>query len=218
MHPYRLDLWQTWNNLVSKYSADESLVAGLYKELLDHYREPHRYYHNLGHIEALVQLYVQQEGALRKPDVVLFSIYYHDVIYTPGRGDNEHQSALLAGNALKQLGVPATTIEEVQGYIEATRNHKLPPDAEPDLQLFIDLDLSILAAGREEYVAYLHNVRKEYSYLTTEHFALGRRAFLQQMLTQPTIYYTESFRDKEEAARKNMQWELQMNPGIYSAR
>jgi predicted metal-dependent HD superfamily phosphohydrolase len=193
-------------------------VSGLYSELADHYGEPPRYYHNLYHIEALLQLYIRFENVLSKPDVVLFSIFYHDVVYVPGKADNEHQSALLAGRALKQLGVPAEIIAEVQQYIEATSSHRLSPTADEDLKLFIDFDLSILAAAKEAYRAYLLQVRKEYSHLSDGQFAQGRSVFLQRMLRQEHIFYTESFCFKEEEARKNMLWELQMNPGIYSAR
>lgn len=150
-------------------------------------------------------------------DVVLFAIFYHDVVYVPGKGDNEYQSAVLAKRALEQLGVPSGMIEEVQHFIEATRQHKLPADADPDLKYFIDFDLDILSAEREAYLSYLINVRREYGHLPTGQFAGGRGAFLRSMLSQEHIFYTESFRAKEEKARKNMHWELQMSPGIYSA-
>lgn len=217
MHPHRPDLLETWRRLSLGFSADASLVDDLFKELADRYSEPHRYYHNLGHIEALLQLYFQYEGKLQKGDVVLFAIFYHDVVYVPGKGDNEYQSAILAKRALEQLGVPLEMIEEVQHFIEATSQHKLPDDASPDLEFFIDFDLSVLAADREAYHAYLINVRREYGHLSTDQFAGGRGAFLRSMLSQEHIFYTESFRVKEESARKNMQWEFQMSPGIYSA-
>jgi predicted metal-dependent HD superfamily phosphohydrolase len=217
MRPIMPDLRELWSILASSYSSDESLVGRLYSELVEHYQEPHRYYHNLAHIEALLQLYFEQERAISKPDAVLFSILYHDVIYTPGRKDNEHQSAVLAGRVLMQLGVPAAINKDVQTYIEATFAHDLAPEADPDLKLFIDFDLSILAADRESYQVYLQNIRKEYSVLSIGEFTQGRKGFLRGMLSKKSIYYTESFRAKEEAARKNMQWELQMDPGIYSA-
>ncbi|HEY1113374.1 MAG TPA: hypothetical protein VGE66_07420 [Chitinophagaceae bacterium] len=169
------------------------------------------------HIEALLHLYFQYESEFHKGNVVLFSIFYHDVVYVPGKGDNEYQSAVLAKRALEKLGVRPEMIKEVQHFIEATSQHKLRDDADPDLKLFIDFDLSILAADQEVYKVYLINVRREYNYLPTEQFAWGRGAFLRSMLSQEHIFYTKSFRAKEEDARKNMQWELQMSPGIYSA-
>lgn len=218
MHPQKPDLEAIWSTTANKYCGDETLVAGLYSELAGHYSEPHRYYHNLDHIGSLLRLFSRYKNMLTRPDVVLFSIFYHDVIYVPGRGDNEQKSARLAGRALEQLGVPPEIISDVQQYIEATTSHRVSPAADEDLKLFVDFDLAILAADRESYQEYLLKVRKEYGHLSTDYFAQGRSAFLQQMLRQEHIFHTESFRSKEEAARKNMQWELQMNPGIYSAR
>lgn len=217
MHPWKPDLPEIWRRLASGYSPDESLVDALYSDLDNHYSEPHRYYHNWSHIEALLNLFFQYKGEIQKGDVVLFAIFYHDVVYVPGKGDNEYQSAVLAKRALEQLGVPPGMIEEVQHFIEATSQHKLYEDADPDLKFFIDFDLSILAADREVYQVYLINVRREYGYLSTEQFAGGRGVFLRSILSQEHIFYTESFRAKEERARKNMQWEIQMSPGIYSA-
>lgn len=218
MQQHKPDLEKVWRSLATQYSGDESLVTRLYQELVSHYSEPQRYYHNLDHIAALLQLYFQYEGELTKPQVVLLSIFYHDTVYVPGRSDNEHKSALLARRALAQLGAPANEVEEVSLYIRATRHHQLPGDADPDLKLFIDFDLSILAADREAYKAYVLNVRKEYGHLSSEDFTQGRSLFLQRMLRQAHIFYSDSFREKEVVARKNMNWELQVIPGIYSAR
>lgn len=218
MLQHKPDLREVWTRPASKYSDDESLISRLYHELVSHYSEPLLYYHNLDHILALLQLYFQFESDLQKPDVVLFSIFYHDVVYAAGRSDNEYQSSLVAKRALEQLGAPSTVTEDVQLYILATRNHQLPADAHADLKFFIDFDLSILAAPREAYQEYVLKVRKEYGQISVEQFAQGRAAFLQLMLQQEHIFYTMSFRVKEETARKNMQWELQMGPGIYSAR
>lgn len=218
MHPHTPDPRNAWRSLATRYSTDASLVDSLYRELVAHYCEPHRHYHTLDHITALLRLFVQFEADLKKPDIVLFSIFYHDVVYTPGRGDNEEQSAKLAFRALEQLGVPVNVIEAVRHYVLVTRHHQLTADADTDLKLFIDFDLSILAADLETYRTYLDGVRKEYAYLSVEQFAQGRSAFLQNMLSQEHIFYSNRFESKEEATRKNMQWELQMSPDIYSAR
>lgn len=213
----RPDPWAIWHKLACTYSADEQLVASLYQDLARQYSEPHRYYHTWDHIEFLLGWFDQYADRLEKQEVVLFSIFYHDVVYTPGRGDNEQQSALWAREALAQLTVPEEIIEDVVVYIQATSNHTLPPAAGPDLKYFIDFDLSILAADRPTYRDYLLNVRKEYGFLSPEAFASGRKAFIQAMLRKERIFYTEAFRSREEQARKNMQWELQMSPGIFSA-
>jgi predicted metal-dependent HD superfamily phosphohydrolase len=217
MHLHKPDLYDVWKSLAAHYTGNSMLIEILYSELADLYREPHRFYHNLDHVAALVQLYFQYEAELKKPDAVLFSIFYHDAVYTPGRADNEYQSAQLAQRSLVRMMVPAEIVTLVLVYIEATAKHKLSAAADHDLKLFIDFDLSILAADQSAYRAYLQGIRKEYGYLSDDLSEKGRSAFLQQMLQKEHLFFTESFRQKEEAARKNMLWELQMSPGIYSA-
>lgn len=218
MHLHTSDVKDVWKALALRYTANEDLVNELYNDLVRHYTVPHRYYHNLDHIQALLRLFVLYQNNLEGKEVVLFSIFYHDVIYLPGRGDNEYQSALAAKKALEQIGVPPDQIEEVQFYINSTSGHKVSPSAVRDLKFFIDFDLSILAAEQDLYKDYLLKIRKEYSFLPTEHFALGRKAFVQHLLSQPHIFYTEEFQAMESMARKNMQWELEMSPGMFSAR
>jgi predicted metal-dependent HD superfamily phosphohydrolase len=198
------DVKEVWNALALRYTADDILVNELYNNLVRHYTELQRFYHNLDHIEALLRLFVQYQDSLEGQDVVLFSIFYHDMIYIPSRSDNEYQSALVAQKALEQLGVPSDQIEEVKCYINTTSGHKVPQYAAQDLKFFIDFDLSILAAEQDLYKNYLLSIRKEYIFLSTEHFALGRKAFVQNLLRQPHIFYTEEFRTMESQARKNM--------------
>jgi predicted metal-dependent HD superfamily phosphohydrolase len=217
MHRLTSNVKEVWKALASRYTANENLINELYHDLVHHYSEPQRYYHNLDHIQALLRLFAQYQDSLVGQEIVLFSIFYHDVIYIPGRVDNEYQSALVAKNALEQLGVPQDQIEEVQFYINTTSGHKIPQSAPRDLRFFIDFDLSILAAEQHDYLDYLLRIRKEFGFLSTQHFASGRKTFIQNLLEQPYIFCTREFQSIEAKARKNMQWELEMSPGIFSA-
>ena len=217
MHLLSTEVKEVWRALALSYTNNEELVSKLYQDMVHHYTEPQRFYHNLDHIQTLLRLFVQYQEKLAGPEVVLFSIYYHDVIYVPGRGDNEYQSALVAQKALEQLGVPLDQIEEVKFYINTTSRHKVQQSAPRDLKFFIDFDLNILAAEHDDYLDYLLRIRKEYSFLSTQHFAMGRKAFIENLLEQPHIFYTGEFQSGEAKARKNMQWELEMSPGIFSA-
>lgn len=217
MHRLASDVKEVWRALASRYTANENLVNELYNNLERHYSEPQRYYHNLDHIQALLRFFIQYQEKLAVPEVVLFSIFYHDLIYIPGRTDNEYQSALTAQKALEQLGVPLDIIEEVKSFINTTSGHKVPQYAPRDLRFFIDFDLSILAAEQHDYQDYLLLIRKEYGFLSTQQFASGRKAFILNLLEKPYIFYTREFQSMEAMARKNMQWELEMGPGIFSA-
>jgi predicted metal-dependent HD superfamily phosphohydrolase len=127
--------------------------------------------------------------------------------------DNEHQSALLAQKRLAGLGVPSPKVAQVILFIEATKTHQLPEGVinTNDLQLFLDFDMSILAASWEPYLEYTRQVRKEYRLYPNKLYIPGRRQFLQHCLQSPHIFHTVAFRDQYEAiARNNIGRELEL--------
>ena len=201
---------QHWFALTAKYSNDEFVVRQLYDDLVRHYKEPHRFYHTVSHIEKLLSLAVFFSPKLAARDVVEFAIFYHDVIYNPGRGDNEFQSAAIAKEALVRLGFPRQTCEEVLIFIEATSAHQLLAATNTeDLKYFLDFDLNILAAEKEEYAAYAAAVRKEFYSVPDAQYSLGRSGFLKSLLKKPNIFFTIQFQtEKEGQARKNIQKEI----------
>lgn len=207
------ELQEAWNKLVAVYAADRTLTDHLLEEIIDKYTARSRHYHNLHHITALLQLSGQFSAQLVDKEVVDWSIFYHDIIYKVSKKDNEHQSALLAQKRLQALGVPPSKIVQVGLFIEATKTHQLPEGAvnPTDLQLFLDFDMSILAASWGSYLEYTRQVRKEYRLFPNKLYKPGRRQFLQHCLQAPHIFHTTVFRDQYEAiARGNIKQELEL--------
>jgi predicted metal-dependent HD superfamily phosphohydrolase len=80
-----------------------------------------------------------------------------------------------------------------------------------DEAALLDIDLSILAAPREEYVRYARQIRDEWvpAVASDAEFRIGRVAFLSRMLAAPHVYLTTNGQRRwDEAARENMTWEL----------
>jgi predicted metal-dependent HD superfamily phosphohydrolase len=145
-------------------------------------------------------------------EVVLFSIFYHDIIYNVLRKDNELRSAQLAVKRLQALQVPASTIEQVKLYIEATKTHAVTEAVThvSDLQFFLDFDMSVLAARPSTYRAYSEGVRKEYRIYPNKMYYAGRKQFLQHCLQAEFIFQTPTFRKiYEPHARENIARELE---------
>ena len=84
-------------------------------------------------------------------------ILLHDAVYDPRRADNERQSAALAQELLTTV-VPEATLRRAVRLIEATERHQVPADAPKtdaaDISIFLDMDLSVLAAPQEAFDAY----------------------------------------------------------------
>jgi predicted metal-dependent HD superfamily phosphohydrolase len=201
-----------WDRLAGKYCNDFALINRLFREIEKKYTAERRHYHNLHHIQALLQFCETYAEQLHDRDVVEFSVFYHDIIYNVLRRDNEARSALLAVKRLQSLPVPAEKIQQVKIYIEATQTHVITAGVThiSDLQLFLDFDMSILGAGWEAYEAYTRQVRREYRIYPDKLYYPGRRQFLQHCLQSEFIFQTPVFRDEFEGrARENMARELE---------
>lgn len=199
-----------WDDLAHRHglaAADAEAVLG---ELVRAYAEPHRRYHTLDHIAALLRLLDQHGAGLGDRDAVVLAILFHDAVYDPARRDNEAASATLASERLTRLGLPAPLVAKVERFIRATQHgHAAPDTADADLALLLDLDLSVLASPWEAYRAYAEAIRQEYSIYPDALYRPGRRRVLEAFLAQERIYLTGPLRSLwESTARTNLAREL----------
>jgi predicted metal-dependent HD superfamily phosphohydrolase len=171
--------------------------AGLWEELAVRYAEPHRAYHDLRHLEQVVGLLESMQTSAE----LLFAAWFHDVVYQPGRADNEARSAALAADRLGRAGLAAGPIAQVCAAILATAMHR----AEPRFAALLDADLAVLGAAPAEYAAYRAAIRREYAAAPEPAFRSGRLAFVRAMLARKVIYQTAECRARfEAAARRNL--------------
>jgi predicted metal-dependent HD superfamily phosphohydrolase len=180
------------------------------EEMARAYREPHRHYHTLDHIAALLELLDRHGVGAVDPDALRLAILFHDVVYDPTRHDNEQASAALAAEWLTRLGFPHALGAKVARCIMATR-HDQPPEAsgDADLALLLDLDLSILASAPADYRAYADAVRLEYAFVPGHLYRAGRQRVLEGFLARERIYLTDRLRVSwEQRARINLAAEI----------
>lgn len=199
-------LRDSFTALLSNYTEDKSLLNACWIEIEEHYSAGARY-HTLQHLDhLLVQLTAVKEKIINW-DAILFTLYYHDIIYDVLKSDNEAQSAQLAEKRLKQFSVPLVTIELCNQQILATKAHLEAADR--DTNYFTDADLSILGAEWELYALYYRNVRKEYSVYPDPVYNPGRKKVLNHFLSMDRVFKTDHFYDKFEArAKENLIKEL----------
>jgi len=186
---------------------DADAVTEEFLAVIRCYTEHHRHYHNLDHVNRLLALCDELE--INDLHVIL-AVFYHDTIYHPGNSNNEEKSADFARESLGRLGVVRGRVDRVCVMILATANH-LVPQEDPLTQLFLDLDMAILGSPREEYQAYAEGVRKEHHLVPDFVFRKYRKKFLKSILAAESIFQTDLFREKyEAAARANIEWELSL--------
>jgi predicted metal-dependent HD superfamily phosphohydrolase len=174
-----------------------------FDQLLRHYREPHRGYHNLDHIADCLRQFDTVRHMAPDPDAVEAAIWFHDVIYDPRGSDNEGASAEYAAAALSRLGADEPFRREVSRLILVTRHNESPAD--PGGQLIADIDLASLAAAPAVFDQNGRNIRREYGHVDDAAYERSRAAMLRKFVERPRIYHTKSFFDRyEQAARDNL--------------
>jgi predicted metal-dependent HD superfamily phosphohydrolase len=168
--------------------------------------EPHRRYHDLAHLAAVLGLVGELGGAAADLDAVRLAAWYHDVVYAPERSDNEEVSAQRARAGLRGL-VTDERLDEVERLVLLTAGHDPAPD-DTNGAVLCDADLAVLAAPPESYAAYASAVRLEYGHLSDQEFTTGRIAVLEHLLALPTLYRTEAALPWTDTARANLTAEL----------
>ena len=199
---------ETFTSLMSRYTQDRAVSKKFYSELVTSYSEKGRHYHNLNHLESLLQQILPIADQLRDLDTVLFALYYHDAVYHVLRKDNEERSARLAQKRLTILNFDSNRIEICKQHILATKTHGLSNDS--DTNFFVDADLSILGQDSLTYKRYAEGVRKEYSIYPDIIYKPGRKKVLTHFLEMEKIFKTEPFFARfESQARINLKTELE---------
>ena len=191
----------------SQYSNESRFINQLWQEIELAYHDKTRYYHTMKHLHHLYDELLQVKQNIKDWDTITFSIFYHDIFYSPLRKDNELKSAELARTRLASIHFPANQIEKCVKMILATKDHTASDDE--DINFFTDADLSILGTNRPVYIEYFQGVKKEYAALPGIIYKAGRKSVLQQFLKMSSIFKTADFYHKyEKAARENINYEL----------
>lgn len=202
-------LQKTFFELIENYSNNQFLKQELWKEIEQNYSSNKRYYHTLNHLENLLNQLLEIKYEIENWNCILFTLFYHDVIYKVTKSNNEEISADFALKKMLQLSVPTSVIESCNNQILSTKNHLLNENT--DTNFFLDADLSVLGQDWNVYSKYYQNVRKEYSIYPEILYKLGRKKVLKHFLAMEKIFKTDYFYQKfEKNARMNLQREFDL--------
>ena len=202
-------LKNSFKNVCGKLSISDENQESLYHQLYFEYSGWSRHYHNLSHIYNLLQLAEQYKNEIIEFELFNLSIWFHDFIYNSKRKDNEDLSAEWANKLLSPF-LNNAQLKYIDKLILSTKKHEPLDKNNPDNLLFLDLDLSILAADRKTYDLYSEAIREEYkdlfSFLV---YNTGRANVLNNFLKREKIYYSDFFQKNFEAkARENLKNEI----------
>ena len=180
--------------------------------VVDAWGQPHRRYHDLAHLAAVLGLVGELADAADDPAAVRLAAWYHDVVYDPRRGDNEAVSAERARAGLRGL-VPQERVDEVVRLVLLTAGHDAEPD-DANGAVLCDADLAVLAGPPQAYATYASAVREEYGHLSDAEFTAGRIAVLEHLLRLPALYRLPAVAGEwSPRARANLAAELSLLRG-----
>jgi predicted metal-dependent HD superfamily phosphohydrolase len=192
---------QRWNHLWSQLRSTPP--QELFDEIVARYREKHRHYHTLQHLdECLRHLDDVTPLAIHAPEIEL-ALWFHDAVYDPHKQNNEELSATWARSAAAAAALPDDCCNRIRDLVQITASHSLPRTN--DEALLIDIDLSILGASPDRFEEYERGIRHEYSWVPSLIFAAKRRSILDKFLQRETIFHTQHFIERyERQARVNL--------------
>lgn len=200
-----MNLEKIYSELLSKIGFSANEIQQNWTDLEKAYSKKSRHYHNLTHLKEMIESFEAYSNRLQNPNEILFSIFYHDFLYSASKKDNELKSAEYAlailpenVNLNKQLVFDA---------IYATQQHQ--HNKIEDINWLIDFDLKILAKDWYNYKIYFEQIRKEYRIYPDFLYKPGRAKALKHFLENEFIFQTEEFRSLyEEKARINIEKEV----------
>ncbi|GAA2314561.1 hypothetical protein GCM10010149_77590 [Nonomuraea roseoviolacea subsp. roseoviolacea] len=195
-----------WTDLVGGSPA--ALATGA--ELVARWSEPHRRYHTLDHLAAVLAAADELAGAAADPAAVRLAAWFHDAVYDGRPGWDEERSAQLAEARLPRCGVPPARVAEVARLVRLTAAHDRVAPGDANGEVLSDADLAVLGSPRrEDYDSYAARIRQEYAHVPDEPFRAGRAAVLERLLAAPRLYRTRAAYELwEERARANLRAEL----------
>jgi len=200
-------LEDTFVATLSAWSADDAKIKSIFQKIVKLYSQADRHYHNLNHIRSILSFLHENRAIIHNSPALFLAAWYHDVVYDSKSKTNEHDSAEMMKSDMAELAVPTEVIDFAYAAILATQKHQQIIGSK-DEALFLDADLSILAAPANIYAEYCANVRKEYSWVPEDLYKNGRKLVLAQFLEKDEIYFSDTMKSKNLLARENIKKEI----------
>ncbi len=190
-----------WIALMVRIGLDTNINT--YNKLESNYNQKHRHYHNVRHIDAVLEYLDQTKNLANDYNALEIALWFHDVIYKVFSSTNELDSANWASEFLEYHGISKDFSSKVHSLIMATLHNAVPLDN--DEKLIVDIDLSILGSSAKTYQLFELWIRKEYKLVPGFIYKKKRKEILSHFLDRERIYSHDYFYEKlETTARSNM--------------
>jgi pantetheine-phosphate adenylyltransferase len=196
--------------LIERFSCDPVQVAQHYVGVISSmtlarcYSAEGRFYHNLKHLENCLTEFRAIESTLKNSKAVIMALLFHDIVYDP-----EAHQALANETASWTLAKQLCSLNEQDDAdimnLMLHTSHSYTRDKNADTDTVCDIDMAILGYSEQNFDDYEANIRREYAFASDAQYSAGRLHFLRTLLAKDTIFKTDYFKNKyEAAARENI--------------
>ena len=198
----RPDRFQSlWQRCLIAGATDASAV--IHQRLVDAYNEPQRHYHTLDHIDHCLSKFDQCKSLASNPDALEIAVWFHDVIFEPGKVDNEARSAELYREL--SAGVHDTEFRDLVGRLIMATLHDGGSLDDSDAGYMVDIDLSSFGLPWEDFFLDSQRLRKECTHLSDAEYYRRQGEFQSSLAARPRFYCTDFFYQRyEQQARDNL--------------
>jgi len=143
-------------------------------DVINHYDEPHRFYHNWEHIDDLIQR-AKAEGCLTQS--LMLAIIFHDIVYNPKEMDKNEAKSMVLFRGLCS-GIPDEM--DIANAILDTKNHK--PSVVNKISIDLcRLDMAILDSDFKGLIEYENKIFKEFQFADWKDYKRERVKALRQL-------------------------------------
>ncbi|MBT8437436.1 MAG: hypothetical protein KJP11_08700 [Gammaproteobacteria bacterium] len=197
-----LDRFQNlWRRCLVDGGTDDS--ASIHQRLINSYCEPQRHYHTLAHIEHCLGMFDQCKSLVSNPDALEIAVWFHDVIYEPGRLDNEALSKELY--LYLSIKVHTAELRDLVGRLIMATLHDGSSLEDDDARYMVDIDLSSFGLSWDEFLKDSENLRLENPQLSDTEYYFNQGNFQNYLLGRERFYLSDFFRQRYESrARENL--------------
>ena len=164
--------------------TDRLLSLGLHKDILNHYLEPHRFYHTLEHLDDICSQL--EEKGFGDNDTLLLATVFHDIIYDPKSSTNEDDSAFYFNQVFSGS---QSLKDDVTQIILDTKTHQ--PQSELST-IFCEIDLNILRQPFSKLLKYEQQIFKEFQFVDYSIYRQKRVEVLEELalkVNNPDLAY-----------------------------
>ncbi len=190
-----------WQRCLKAGAADSS--AAIHQRLVEAYNEPQRHYHTLVHIDHCLAIFDQCKSLATNADALEIAVWFHDVIFEPGKRNNEAQSAELYQDL--STDVHDNEFRGLVGRLIMATLHDGSSLDDTDAGYMVDIDLSSFGLPWKDFLRDSQHLREENAQLSDTEYYRRTRDFQAGLLAKPRFYVTDYFCQRyEQQARNNL--------------